>query len=57
MAYSYADAVKKVKGPSPTKRQKASPPLGPDDFNLEAVVGKGGFGQVNISLAEIRLND
>ena len=52
MAYSYADAVKKLKGPSPTKRQKASPPLGPDDFNLEAVVGKGGFGQVNL-FAEI----
>ena len=46
-----------VKGPSPKKKQKRlsvegsqSSPLGPDDFNLEAVVGKGGFGQVCQSL-------
>ena len=25
---------------------RAHQPLSPDDFNLEAVVGKGGFGQV-----------
>ena len=38
-----------AKGPSPNKKQKrltSTPSLGPDDFNLEAVVGKGGFGQV-----------
>ena len=54
---TYAEVVKRVKGRSPKKRQKqekqpqsSSPSLCPEDFNLEAVVGKGGFGQVSTAL-------